>query len=303
MILVTGSEGLIGRHVCSILAAAGIDYRSFDIRRSPTEDVRATEALVSALHGARGVIHLAAVSRVIWGERNPELCEAVNVRALENLLHACVEGRRPWFIFASSREVYGQASILPVNEDAPKQPMNHYARSKQRGELLVEAAAAAGLRANICRLSSVYGCPHDHVDRVAMAFARAAAGHSDRISIEGSGNTFDFTSVRDVADGLWRLVQATDGGEQLPPIQFVSGHGTTLRELAQMAARAAVKDFFIEEARPRSFDVSRFIGDPARARSLLGWTATADLRTEFERLVRNLAIAPPPVTSGHSVQP
>lgn len=303
MILVTGSEGLIGRQVCSILAAAGIDYRPFDIRRSPAEDVRTTRDIASALNGARGVIHLAAVSRVIWGERDPELCEAVNVRALQNLLHACVEGSRPWFIFASSREVYGQASILPVNEDAPKQPMNHYARSKQLGELLVEAATAAGLRANVCRLSSVYGCPHDHVDRVAMAFARASAGQSDRISIEGAGNTFDFTSVRDVADGLWRLVQATDGGEQLPPIHFVSGRGTTLQELAQMAAQAAVRDFVIEEARPRSFDVSQFIGDPARARSLLGWTATADLRTEFERLVRNLATAPSPVTPCNPVQP
>lgn len=303
MILVTGSEGLIGRHVCSILAAAGIDYRPFDIKRSPAEDVRSTEAITSALSGARGVIHLAAVSRVIWGERDPELCEAVNVRALQNLLHACVEGSRPWFIFASSREVYGQASILPVNEDAPKRPMNHYAKSKQRGELLVEAATAAGLRANVCRLSSVYGCPHDHVDRVAMAFARASAGQSDRISIEGAGNTFDFTSVEDVADGLWRLVQATDGGEKLPPIHFVTGRGTTLRELAQMATQAAVRNFVIEEARPRSFDVSQFIGNPARARCLLGWTATADLRTEFERLVHTLAAGPLTVMPRNPVQP
>jgi UDP-glucose 4-epimerase len=303
MILVTGSEGLIGRHVCSILATAGIDYRPFDIRRSAAEDVRTTEAITSALSGARGVIHLAAVSRVIWGERDPELCEAVNVRALRNFLRACVEGSRPWFIFASSREVYGQASIFPVNEDAPKQPMNHYARSKQRGELLVEAATAAGLRANVCRFSSVYGCPHDHVDRVVMAFARASAGQSDRISIEGVGSTFDFTSVHDVADGLWRLVQATDSGEQLPPVHFVSGRGTTLRELAQMAAQVAVRDFVIEEARPRSFDVSRFIGDPTRARSLLGWTATVDLRMEFERLVRNLAAGPSPVMPRNSVQP
>lgn len=303
MILVTGSEGLIGRHVCSILATAGIDHRPFDIKRSPAEDVRSTEAITSALSGARGVIHLAAVSRVIWGERYPELCEAVNVRALQNLLHACVEGSRPWFIFASSREVYGQASIMPVNEDAPKQPMNHYARSKQRGELLVKAATSAGLRANVCRLSSVYGCPHDHVDRVAMAFARASAGQSDRISIEGASNTFDFTSVQDVADGLLRLVQATDGGENLPPIHFVTGRGTTLRELAQMATQAAVRNFVIEEARPRSFDVSQFIGNPARARSLLGWTARADLRTEFERLVHTLAARPSPVMPRNAIQP
>jgi nucleoside-diphosphate-sugar epimerase len=293
MILVTGAEGLIGRHICAVMKAAGVDYRPFDIRRSSFEDVRNSEAVTAALKGVRGIIHLAAVSRVAWGERDPGLCEAVNVRALQGLLGACLEGHRPWVVFASSREVYGQPHSMPVREDAPRQAMNHYARSKHRGELLVEAAAQAGLRANICRFSSVYGCPHDHVDRVAMAFALAAAGRSDRIFIEGAGNTFDFTSVREVADGLWRLVQATDSGESLPPIHLVSGRGTTLGELAQMAADAAVRDFVMQDAAPRSYDVSRFIGDPSRAFSLIGWAARSDLKVEFARLVDDLRLAAP----------
>jgi nucleoside-diphosphate-sugar epimerase len=113
------------------------------------------------------------------------LCEVTNVEALQSLLRMCVEGTRPWFIFASSREVYGQADRFPVCEDAPLRPLNHYGRSKQSGEQLTRQASKAGLVANVCRFSSVFGCPLDHPDRVATAFASAAA-RGGRISVEGA---------------------------------------------------------------------------------------------------------------------
>lgn len=288
MILVTGAEGLIGRYVCQTLKTAGVAYRPFDLKRHELEDICNAHAMAEAVRDVQGVVHLAAVSRVLWGERDPVSCDAVNVRALKNLLRICIDGRRPWFVFASSREVYGQADRFPVSEECPKRPINHYGKSKLEGEELVEAGAQSGLVANICRFSSVFGCPLDHADRVAMAFASAAA-HGGRISVEGANNTFDFTSVRDVADALWRLIQATAAGERLPPIHFVSGNGTTLRELADMAVVASAHHLIVEEAPPRRFDVSRFIGDPMRAKSLLGWSATANLSLEFEQLVRRLA--------------
>ena len=110
MILVTGADGLIGRHICALLRSARIAYRPFDVKLSPTDDIRNRPAIAEALKGVRGVVHLAAVSRVVWGERNPMLCAATNVDALADLLRLCVEGSRPWFIFASSREVYGEPS-------------------------------------------------------------------------------------------------------------------------------------------------------------------------------------------------
>lgn len=292
MILVTGSEGLIGRHVCALMRRAGVPHAPFDLRRSPLEDVRNPAALANALHGVRGVVHLAAVSRVIWGEQDPELCEAINVQAVQSLLRLCVEGARPWVIFASSREVYGQAESLPVREDDAKRPKNHYARSKLRGEQLAQEAGEAGLLANICRFSSVFGCPHDHADRVATAFAAAAAGRRDYISVEGPQNMLDFTSVRDAAEGLFRLIQATDAGERLPPIHFVTSQGTTLGDLAALAVQLSGRNLRVEDSSPRAYGVSRFVGDPARARSLLGWAATRDLRSEFARLVREIAALP-----------
>ena len=122
-VLVTGSEGLIGREVCRSLAARGHNVRRFDISRSSLEDVRRSDQLSVAVNNVDGVVHLAAVSRVVWGERNPDLCVATNVVALKELLDACLnQRRRPWVVFASSREVYGSSDRLPVHEDARLQP-------------------------------------------------------------------------------------------------------------------------------------------------------------------------------------
>jgi nucleoside-diphosphate-sugar epimerase len=288
VLLITGSSGLIGRYLCKRLRAAGVEFREFDLRNSPEQDIRNRTSLRAALQGITGIVHLAAVSRVIWGERDPTKCFETNVRALGDLVDLCVTGSRPWLIFASSREVYGNAARLPVQESAPLQPVNVYGRSKRDGETIVQAARERGLVANICRFSSVFGCPFDHPDRVVMAFASIAA-QGGVMPVEGSGIVLDFTAVEDVADGLFRSVEAASQGCRLPPIHFVSGRGTTLRELAEMAAAHAVRRTSIEERPSRKFGVSLFVGDPSRARDLLGWRATANLADRVGMLVADLA--------------
>jgi len=85
MILVTGADGLVGRHICALLRGANIAHRPFDLKLSPSEDIRNRPAVAEALKGVRGVVHLAAVSRVVWGERDPMLCAATNVDALADI--------------------------------------------------------------------------------------------------------------------------------------------------------------------------------------------------------------------------
>ena len=137
----------------------------FDLRETGDArgDVRDRAQLVEALAGAHGVIHLAAISRVLWGERDPEACWATNVGGTRNVLDMAASARhRPWVIFASSREVYGQPEVLPATEETPVRPMNIYGRSKAEGEQLVEHVRRAGTRACSIRLSNVFGAVHDH---------------------------------------------------------------------------------------------------------------------------------------------
>lgn len=120
-----------------------------------------------------------------------------------------------------------------------------------------------------------------------MAFCGAAA-RGGIIRVEGSSNTFDFTPVADVADGIARLVEATIADGLMPPIHFVSGIGTTLGQLATMTAAMAKEPVWITEAPPRDFDVSCFVGNPERAATLLGWRAKTPLRAGIARLVADL---------------
>lgn len=285
-ILVTGSEGLVGSALCRALQAFGRPVRRLDVRADDPAsrgDVRDPGRVRDAVSGCSGIIALAAVSRVVWGERAPDACWATNVDALASLVAAAAAApQRPWLVFASSREVYGQPGLLPATEDTPLHPVNVYGRSKAEGERLV---AASGLRHAILRLSNVYGSPRDHVDRVVPAFVRAALSNAP-LRVDGTDNTFDFTHITDVVDGIARVVKRLEAGSStLPPIHFVSGTSTTLGRLATDVVRLAGSVSPILVGPARNFDVSRFVGDPSRARELLDWRPMTPLHAGLTHLI------------------
>ena len=287
-ILITGSSGLVGSALAPVLEQLGADVRLLDLVAvgDAQGDVRDLDRIHSVVDGCDGVIHLAAVSRVIWGEHQPDLCWATNVGGLRNVLQsAAASSQRPWVIFASSREIYGQPKELPVSEDFPARPVNIYGRSKVEGEELVAAARRDGVRACTIRLSNVFGSVHDHVDRVVPAFARAAA-LGDELRVDGADHTFDFTYIDDVVTGIASLARLLgDGGAAPPPIHFVSGVPTTLLELANLAIRLAGSASNIRHAPPRDFDVARFYGSYERAQQLLDWAPTVPLEVGLARLI------------------
>lgn len=293
-IAITGSEGLIGRHLCPVLSQRGVEVIRIDraLPRGTAGCVdlasdQTSHELQPLLDGCDGVVHLGAVSRVVWGQREPERCLRTNVEGTRALLQTAIRCRqRPWVLLASSREVYGNATQQPVPEDAPMQPLNVYARSKVEAEASMLASRPA-LRTGIVRLSSVYGDALDHKDRVVPAFCRAAVV-SGTLQIEGRSHVLDLTYAADVAAAIVRVMELLHAGESaLPPIHLVSGIGTTLGELAELARSAANSRALLRDAAPRSYDVYRFVGDPCRARTLLGWHATTPLKEGIARLLSN----------------
>lgn len=276
-ILVTGSEGLIGARLIERLSARGDEVIPFDIRRARAdipEDIGDPAALAT-IGAVDGAFHLAAVSRVAWGEARPDLCERTNEQGTANLIRALrAQAPEAWLVFASSREVYGDPEHLPIDEGSPLAPINAYGRSKATGERLV---ADGVLRHAIVRLSSVYGTVNDHHDRAIPALlTRALAGLPLRLT--GSGNRFDFVHVDDSVAGLLAAADAlaTRAGS-LPPVHLASGTGTSLGELAAMIVAITGSSSSVEALPPRPFDVGGFIGDPARAATLLDWRAQVAL--------------------------
>ncbi len=289
-ILITGSSGLIGVPLAAAFTALGHVVSKIDVRaESPSEriDVLDLDRVREVVANVDGIVHLAAVSRVVWGERDPERCMQVNVGGVDNVLKCAVESKRkPWVILSSSREVYGEPHGLPVKEDDPVVPINVYGRSKLMGEQHTLAARDAGIATAVVRLSNVYGSVHDHVDRVIPAFARGAVEGQD-LRVDGEEHTFDFTHVGDTVRGLVATAQALIGGERaLPPIHFLTGRGTTLGQLAALALRCANNGGKVVQGPSRSYDVARFYGDTTRAEKLLGWRSTMSIEDGMLDLTR-----------------
>jgi UDP-glucose 4-epimerase len=284
-ILITGSEGLIGRAVSAKLAAQGHEIIPFDIKNTPRDDICDVQRLSSAIEKVDGIIHLAAISRVVWAQQDPTLCQNTNEVAFENLIKRCLmKTTLPWIIFSSSREVYGQQHHFPVSETATLSPVNVYARSKVFGEQLMSYARAHGMVSNILRLSNVYGCEHDHHDRVIPAFARAASTGGE-LRVEGKDNIFDFTHIDDVSTGIVQCVEQTAQGMALPTLHLVSGQATTLGGLANLAINKARKPLVSREYESRNYDVGRFVGNPENARTILGWQAQTTLEQGLSQLI------------------
>jgi nucleoside-diphosphate-sugar epimerase len=296
-VLITGSAGLIGRGIAKRLQDSNAEIIRYDLRHEPgagRHDLLDRVSLERALRRATGVVHLAAIARVNEGERDPLRCWATNVEATRVLLElACQCSVPPWVVFASSREVYGQQSDLPVSEDAPLQPANTYARSKAVAETLFAAARDRGLNAAIVRFSNVYGDIDDYPDRVVPAFA-AAAARGGALRVDGADNVLDFTHVDDAAEGLLRVVRMVVAGERNPPpVHLVSGVRTTLGDLAALAVEHGAPGTRIIDSSPRAYAVRAFVGDPSRARALLGWQASVTLEDALPALISGYQAAAP----------
>lgn len=285
-ILVTGSEGLIGTNLIPPLKNKGYEVIPYDLKIG--SDICDKEKLETSINQCDGVVHLAAVSRVVWGENNPDLCWKTNALASSALIElALKKAKSPWVLLTSSREVYGDPTSLPVSDaTAIVSPVNIYGRSKAKMEQAGLSARAQGLTVAVVRLANVYGTTDDHHDRVLPAFCKAAV-LGDVLRVDGLKNTFDFTHIEDTTKGLLKVIEQLENGVlNLPPIHLLPGIPTTLEEAARCAIEAAQPSTsIIQEAPPRKYDVSKFYGAPDNAKNILDWEATITPEEGIKMLV------------------
>lgn len=272
-ILVTGSCGLIGSQLVPALQSLGFVTEGLDIRALNTAeygDICDADTLKHKVTGCVGVVHLAAISRVAVAHRNPELCLQTNYEASRELATLAKQAGANWFIYASSREVYGHVASTPVSETDGLNPVNVYGEAKLRSEVAIDALADAQFNPAIVRFSNVFGSPNDHATRVIPAFVKAAYQGED-LNIEGGDNVFDFTFVDEVVRALMMLVQRLQQQDSFTPMHFTTGRETSLNELANEIIALFQSRSRLVPQTPRDFDVSRFSGNTAIADAQLGW--------------------------------
>lgn len=282
-ILITGGAGFIGRTLQDRLyknnSVVLLDKRRlfFSKEKSVTyiqADVcdQKKMLLIFKEHKFDGIIHLAAVSRVVEAQCNPKECEITNIGGIYSLLNSVEKTRqKPWLIFGSSREVYGEAESLPVKEHAPQKAVNIYAETKIKGEsLFLKFSKKHHLNCAIVRFSNVYGNRYDLFGRVIPRFIRSIAT-GESLIIEGGEQLIDFTHIDDSVDGVLNIIEYLNKHNNIQEdFHLCPGIGWTLFQLIDMIEKATGKKAKNKVNLKRDYDVVKFIGDTTKIRKLLG---------------------------------
>lgn len=300
-VLVTGGAGFIGLNLVREIAQNGFEPLIYDCEADGQRikevagniehvqgDIRDLNRLIRIARSVDGIIHLAAVSRVIWGFQDPRKCIDVNIVGTVNVLEAARQASsKPWVIYGSSREVYGEPDFLPVKESAPKKVANVYGLTKIASEKLCqEYSKDYGLGVGILRFSNVYGGANDHLDRVTPKFIiRSLEGQ--KITIQGGGQIFDFTHISDTIDGIVRMMEVLDSSDEsyLDDFHILTGQGTTLQQLVSIIDKNTGNSSEVVYGPARSYDVEKFYGDPTKARKHLGFASKIDIEEGIRKYV------------------
>jgi nucleoside-diphosphate-sugar epimerase len=160
-VLVTGSDGFIGRHLTPYLATRGYKV----IAASRTASAFADPNIVAValpdlsvafdwqplLQRCSAVVHLAGIAHTF---ANDDLYDRVNHQATEALAQAAFRSRTHLVFVSSIAAQSGSFSEQELTEDDPPQPNNAYGRSKLAAERSVRAA---GVSFTILRPVVIYG--------------------------------------------------------------------------------------------------------------------------------------------------
>jgi len=312
-VLITGGAGFIGSNLADRLMADGLHVTVIDDLSVGTIDnidhllpsdrfsfihdsILNRDALERLIRRADAVYHLAAVVGVPYVLDDPIGGITINVRGTENVL-ALAAQYDVRTVIASSSEVYGKSTAMPLQEDADRLlgPTSvdrwSYADSKAIDEYMAFGYARQGLAVSAVRYFNVYGPrldPRGYGSVIAKFISQARCG--EPLTVYGDGvQTRSFTYVDDVVEGTIRAatVEAAAG------LAFNIGSNceTSINRLAQLILEAVGAEGQIhhvpyDEAYGARFeDTPRRVPDVSRARDVLGFEARTSLREGLARTV------------------
>jgi nucleoside-diphosphate-sugar epimerase len=278
-VMITGGAGFIGSHLVRWLLrqrAASITVLD-NLHRGRLEnlrdcisgirflqaDIRDASAMDKALNGIDLVYHLAAQASVMGATTDLNYTLNTNVAGTFNLLQAAKVNQVKRFVFASSREVYGDPRQLPVPETAAIRPRNSYGASKAAGEAYCWAFGSDGLETVVLRLANVYG-PGDS-NRVLPIFMENALQGCPLV-LYGGKQVLDFVWIDVVIKALLKV----GFGEFIrEPLNIGSGCGTAISDLSNRVLKLTDSPSRVQITLSRQAEVMGFIADVTRAKQMI----------------------------------
>jgi GDPmannose 4,6-dehydratase len=307
--LITGVTGQDGSYLAELLLEQGHDV--VGLVRPPADrelpepvealrpdlelvaaDVGDHDAFVRAVRDARPdrLYHLAAPTFVpgSWDDVAGTLREIGEATA--TVLELARElGLR--VMVATSPEIFGDAGVSPQTEDSPKCPRSPYGVAKLAAHELVRVIRE-GRDVHAC---SVITYNHESPRRperfVTRKITRGAAairlGLEDELALGDLGAQRDWSHARDIVRGIALAVDHETPGDYL----LASGESRTVGDFVDAAFAAAGVDpaghVRVDPAFLRPPEPTVLVGDPSRARSVLGW----EPEVSFEQLVQEMVDA------------
>lgn len=231
-ILVTGSAGFIGYHLCRRLLGdgwrvIGLDCVSpyydpalkearlkilngiddFTEARISLQDRDAVMALM-AEHAPQRIIHLAAQPGVRYSLEVPQAYVDANVTGFLTILEAARAFPVDHLVFASTSSAYGLDEAMPLSPHrGGNHPISLYAATKKANEAMAHSYAHLfGIPLTGLRFFTVYG-PWARPDMALYKFTSAIL-EGRPIDIYNNGEMLrDFTYVGDIVEGIVRIAE------------------------------------------------------------------------------------------------
>jgi GDPmannose 4,6-dehydratase len=310
--LITGITGQDGSYLADLLLEKGYEVHGI-IRRASTFNTARIDHLYTDPHvnGVRmflhygdlsdsvnlvkllydlkpdEIYHLAAQSHVRVSFDIPEYTSDVTGVGTIRILEAMREtGIRPRFYQASSSEMFGKVQEVPQVETTPFWPRSPYAVAKVFSYwATVNYRESYGLMASNGILFN-HESPRRGETFVTRKITRAVAaiktGLQKELFLGNLDAKRDWGYAPEYVEGMWRILQHDEGDDFV----LATNETHTVREFVE-AAFAHVdldwKEFVKHDQRyERPAEVELLIGDPAKARKILGW----EPKVRFAELVK-----------------
>ncbi|HYF07234.1 MAG TPA: GDP-mannose 4,6-dehydratase [Acetobacteraceae bacterium] len=225
------------------------------------------------------------------------LLEAIRILGLE---------KKTRFYQASTSELYGKAQAVPQDETTPFYPRSPYAAAKLYAYwITVNYREAYGIHASNGILFN-HESPRRGETFVTRKITRAVAaitlGKQDCLYLGNLDARRDWGHARDYVEGMWRIVQQdvpddyvlatgeTHSVRHFAELAFAEvgvmlewrGTGATEHGVCQATGRTLVR---VDPTYYRPTEVDLLIGNPAKARTKLGWSRQVTLRELVAEMV------------------
>jgi UDP-glucuronate 4-epimerase len=306
-IIVTGSAGFIGMHLCKSLLKDGFQVHGIDNlndyydptlkqarldQLTPYENFTFTKSDISDLDSLtqtfksfkpHKVVNLAAQAGVRYSLENPHAYIQSNVVGFMNILECCRYNDVKGLIYASSSSVYGGNEKIPCSVDDPvDKPISIYAATKKVNELMAHTYSHLyGLHTTGLRFFTVYG-PWGRPDMAMYIFAdKISKGEPIPVFNHGKMQR-DFTYIDDIIAGT---CSAIDKNYKCEVFNLGNHNSEQLMDVVHLIEKKLGKNAEIEFLPMQPGDIPESFADIDKSVEMLGYKPTTNVGVGIRNFV------------------